>query len=111
MARSGFDRQVIERYVRPHLLALSVAGPSVISPAFSPPGRPFQCPTALTRLGDNGEFTAPGDRTVTDDATCKTAQAREHSMFQRLFMQLLCDFCRSFWVGDYARFSVLGCQG
>ena len=58
----------IERYVLPHLLVLSVADPSVISPSLSPPGRPFQCPTALTRPS---EFTAPGDRTVTDDATCK----------------------------------------
>ena len=76
-----------------HLLARSVADPSVISPTLSPPGRRFECPTALTRPS---EFAAPGDRTVTDDASRKTARAREHSMYQRIFMQLLCDFCGSF---------------
>ena len=32
-------------------------------------------------------------------------------MYQRIFMQLLCHFCRSFSLGDSARLSVLGCQG
>ena len=110
MARSGFDRQVIERYVRPHLLALSVAGPSVISPAFSPPGARFNAlppsPGSATTANSLPPATEPLQ--TTQPARLRSA---EHSMFQRLFMQLLCDFCRSFWVGDYMRFSVLGCQG
>ena len=76
----------IERYVLPHLLVLSVADPSVISPTLSPPGRPFQCPTALTRPS---EFIAPADRTVTDDATCKTARARTFDVSENFYATTL----------------------